>query len=219
MLLEIFLKGILIGFLVAAPIGPIAILCIKRTIDRGYRHGLSSGLGAATADSLYAAAAGLSLTVITSALSSIESWIRLGGGVTLTLLGIWHIAKFIINRKKEASEQDNSLTVENKSPMRNMGGFLSTLGLTLTNPATIIVFTALFSGYSIVTSDNSIINSAMLVPGVFTGSLGWWFILVSIAALARKKLPAKVTRSLSFLSGFVLAGFGIFILVPFFTGG
>ena len=155
-----FLKRLIIGFAIAAPVGPIGVLCIRRTLAEGRTTGFVSGLGAATADAMYGATAAFGLTLITDFLLGGASWLRLVGGVFLLYLGI----KTFLARPAEKAAETRG------------GGLLraysSTLFLTLTNPTTILSFVAVFAGLRLVGGAGGF-TAAVLVLGVFLGSAAW----------------------------------------------
>jgi threonine/homoserine/homoserine lactone efflux protein len=131
------LRGLLIGLSIAATVGPMFMLCVQRTIQKGYRYGLLSGMGIATADGIYGSIAGFGLTTITTFLVHQQMWIRLVGGLFLLYLGLKTLLTKPVERA--ATAQGGNL----------LGAYLSTLALTLTNPMTILSFTAIFMGLGI----------------------------------------------------------------------
>ena len=197
--MSLFLEGVVIGLAVAAPVGPIGVLCIRRTLAYGRASGFVSGLGAATADAVYGSVAALGLTFVTDLLVDAEAWLRLGGGVFLVFLGV----KTFLSRPAErpAAAGRGGLP----------GAYASTLALTLTNPSTILSFAAIFAGLGAGSADGSS-TALLLVPGVFLGSTLWWFVLSGATSLLRAKLPAGALRWVNRLSGAVLAGFGLVAL-------
>lgn len=201
--LSLFLRGLVIGFSIAAPVGPIGILCIRRTLAEGRAAGFVAGLGAATADAVYGAIAGLGLSFVANALIGQSSWLRLVGGVFLCSLGIK--AFFARPAERPVASKGSGLTA----------GYLSTFLLTLTNPMTILSFTAIFVGLGIATTASSRLAAATLVAGVFLGSTLWWFILSSGAALFRTRLTPGGLRWVNRVAGLVILGAGLAaLLVP-----
>lgn len=190
-----FLKGTLLGFSIAAPVGPIGVLCIRRTLSAGLRNGLFTGLGAATADCLYGLVAGAGLTAISSALLDHQTAIRVIGGTFLIYLG----ANTLV-----AKPGHDDKAVEGGSLATAYG---SALFLTLTNPATILSFVAIFAGLGIGATGSGYRGAAMLVGGVFFGSALWWLLLSAGVNLAREKMtPARLVWVNRF-SGTVILGF------------
>ena len=192
-----FLEGVVIGLAVAAPVGPIGVLCIRRTLAYGRASGFVSGLGAATADAAYGSVAALGLTFVTGLLVDAEAWLRLGGGVFLVFLGV----KTFLSRPAERPVAAGRGSLP--------GAYASTLALTLANPSTILSFAAIFAGLG--AADGSF-TALLLVPGVFLGSTLWWFVLSGATSLLRAKLPVGALRWVNRLSGAVLAGFGLVAL-------
>jgi threonine/homoserine/homoserine lactone efflux protein len=198
---EFLLKGLIIGFSIAAPVGPIGVLCIRRTLAGGRMHGLASGLGAATADGFYGCVAGFGLTFISGFLVGQQFWLRLVGGLFLCYLGV----RTLLARPAKSAD-----------PVGNSGllaAYASTLFLTLTNPVTILAFAAIFAGLGIAGTGGDYGSAAMLVLGVFTGSALWWLILSGSVSLLRAKLTAARLRWVNRLSGLVIIVFGLAALL------
>jgi len=201
MSIAFFLRGLLIGFSIAAPVGPIGVLCIRRTLAEGRAAGLISGLGAATADALYGCVAGFGLTFISGILIQQQTALRLVGGAFLVYLGI----RTFLARPAEqpASARGSGL----------LSAYASTFLLTLTNPLTILSFAAVFAGLGLASAGGNYGSAAMLVLGVFRGSALWWCLLSGGVSLFRARLNLRALRWVNRLSGVVIAGFGIAALL------
>jgi threonine/homoserine/homoserine lactone efflux protein len=198
-----FFKGLLIGFSIAAPVGPIGVLCIRRAMLEGRLAGFVSGLGAATADAVYGVVAVLGLTAITSVLLEQRTWLQLGGGAFLVCLGLTKL------RAGPPLEIAGS-----NVPAPNLGAaFVSTLALTLTNPMTILSFVGIFAGVGIGTSDRDTASGTLLVTGVFLGSASWWLLLSFTAGWLGARLQPGGLRLLHVFSGLTIAVFGVGQLV------
>jgi len=195
-LFESFLQGFVIGFSIAAPVGPIGLLCIQRTLLSGRVSGLVSGLGAATADATYGALAGFGVTYVSTFLISQQFLIRLAGGTFLVILG----ARIIISVPKESAGV--------ASRQRLTSNYLSTFALTLSNPLTIVAFAAVFAGLGIAGKGGDYSAAAALVLGVFAGSTSWWVILSNGVAAFRGALDPLRMRWINRISGVVIACFG-----------
>ena len=195
------LRGLLIGLSIAATVGPMFMLCVQRTIQKGYRYGLLSGMGIATADGIYGSIAGFGLTTITTFLVHQQMWIRLVGGLFLLYLGI----KTLLTKPAEraATAQGGNL----------LGAYLSTLALTLTNPTTILSFTAIFMGLGIGSTGGNYVTAMLVVSGVFLGSTCWWLILTGSIGLLHGNFPQGWLRWLNRCSGAIIAVFGLVALV------
>jgi threonine/homoserine/homoserine lactone efflux protein len=191
-----FVRGLAIGFSIAAPVGPIGLLCIRRTLSDGRTAGLVTGLGAATADAIYGAVAGFGLTAVSSFLVREQAWLRLAGGLFLIYLGIRAFATAPASVEKDGVPRRSLL-----------GAYATTLGLTLTNPLTIISFAAIFAGLGVVAA-GSYAAAAALVAGVFTGSALWWVVLSTVASGLRTRLGPRFLRWVNRAAGAVIAGFG-----------
>jgi threonine/homoserine/homoserine lactone efflux protein len=201
MQIEYFMKGLAIGFSIAVPVGPIAILCISRTLKDGWGLGLTSGFGAATADMLYGGIAAFGIRAVSEFLLDQQMWIRLLGGLFLTFLGI----RIIFSTLSE---------VEIPSSRRGLlSAYLSTLVLTLSNPLTILSFGAVFAGFDLISESVSYSDSIMMVFGVFLGSSLWWFILSSGVSILRARFNDSLLKWVNRLSGGVIITFGIIIIL------
>lgn len=199
-----FGKGLIIGFSIAAPVGPIAALCIRRTLVNGKLSGFLSGLGAATADSFYGAIAAFGLTAITSFLLGYQFWIRFVGGIFLLYLGI----KIILTKAADLNKEKvhNSLASD----------FLSTVFLTLTNPMTILAFMAVFAGIGLSASNGNFSSATLMVLGVFSGSSLWWLVLSFITVLLGQKMNILSFRIVNYFSGIVIIVFGVLAIIGVF---
>lgn len=205
MQIGLLVKGAIIGFSIAAPVGPIGVLCIRRTLSDGQPYGLVSGLGAATADALYGLMAAFGLVLITDVLVDQQLWLRTIGGAFLCYLGV---RAFLSDAAaEEAKAWGKGL----------LGAYFSTLLLTLTNPMTILAFVAILAGAGV--TEGSVGVAAVFVLGVFLGSALWWLTLSVAVGLLRGRLNAGVMRWANRISGVMIFGFGIVALVGAFAGG
>ncbi len=193
------MRGLVIGFSIAAPVGPIGVLCIRRTLAEGRASGFVSGLGAATADAVYGSIAGFGLTFISSVLIRQHAWLRLIGGVFLCYLGI---KTFLLSPAERAPRA---------KPNGLLGAYASTFFLTLTNPMTILSFAAIFAGLGLGAA-RDYASAALLVAGVFTGSALWWFILSGIAASVRTRVATPQLRWITRAAGILILAFGVLAL-------
>ena len=197
----LLLRGLAVGFSIAAPVGPIGVLVIRRTLAAGRVAGLVTGLGAATADAFYGCVAGFGLTFISSLLISQQLRIRLIGGLFLCYLGARTFLSTPASRAAVAS--DASL----------LRSYFSTLLLTLTNPTTILSFAAILAGLGLGATGGDYGAAALLVLGVFAGSALWWLLLSGGVGMLRLRLTPGILRWVNRLSGVVIAGFGALALI------
>jgi threonine/homoserine/homoserine lactone efflux protein len=197
----VFLQGIVLGVSIAAPVGPIGVLCIRRSIAEGRWVGLLSGLGAATADGLYGCVAGFGMTAVSEFLLDQRLWLTRLGGAYLLLLGV---------RTLVAPAARDAAMV---SARGIAGAYGSTFVLTLTNPMTILSFVAIFAalGPSLGGGGNG--AAGALVAGVFLGSASWWMVLSWAASLLRARLESGGLRWINLVSGLVIVAFGVVALV------
>jgi threonine/homoserine/homoserine lactone efflux protein len=201
MLLSLFIKGAIIGFAIAAPVGPIAVLCIQRSLQDGFKIGLMTGLGAAFADGTYGLIAGFGLTALASLLIHFQFWIRLIGGIFLIYLGI----KLFRMSPRERSVKN----FEHSAGRALFSSFL----LTLTNPATILSFFAVFVGLGLSKTTTDYIHALTLVFGIIFGSALWWVLLSGgVAFILRHRLNPAVMRGINRFSGIIILAFGVFAL-------
>ena len=197
-----FFKGLVIGISIAAPVGPIGILCVQRTLAAGQLLGLVSGLGAATADAFYGMIAGFGLTFISSFMVEQQMWFRLIGGAFLLYLGV----------KAFLSTSSTGPEAPTKTPGRAQA-YGSTLFLTLTNPMTVLSFAAIFAGLGLVRTEADYFSASLLVLGVFLGSALWWLILSSIAGMLRRKMGQGLLRWVNIIAGVVITSLGLFSIL------
>ena len=194
------------GFSIAAPVGPIGILCIRRTLADGRRAGFISGLGAATADAFYGAVAAFGLTFISTFLITQSIWLRLGGGIFLIYLGIRTIlAQPDDNETKKQSEQNHQ---------GMLSYFVSTFILTISNPLTILSFAAIFAGLGagrFNSQDN--FASLLMVMGIFLGSSIWWFFLTFATGFVRNRINSGTLIWINRIAGTIILVFGIAVLI------
>jgi threonine/homoserine/homoserine lactone efflux protein len=198
-----FGRGFLIGLSIAAPVGPIGVLCIRRTIAFGRASGFISGLGAASADAVYGAIAAFGLSSISGFLIHQQMALRLIGGLFLVYLGF----KTFVAKPKEgtAPVPASALT----------GAYLSTLALTLTNPMTILSFVWIFAGFGLGSEAGDFRSAGFIVLGVFIGSAAWWLLLSGGVGLFRKKFHLHSMQWVNRISGGIIMIFGVLALLHF----
>jgi threonine/homoserine/homoserine lactone efflux protein len=197
-----FLKGLIIGFVIAAPVGPIGVLCARRTLIFGRRAGFFSGMGAATADSIYGFVAAFGLTLVSDFLIGHNVFLRLVGGSLLCILGVKALVA------PPAAKLDYP-----KSFKKFAGMYSSTFILTLTNPMTIFSFAAVFAGFGLAGVKGSVFSSGALILGVFLGSALWWVFLVGIFSIFRRRFHSDQLRWVNFVSGGIIVASGILALL------
>ncbi|MFH1195356.1 MAG: LysE family transporter [bacterium] len=198
--LTIFLKGMVIGFAMAVPVGPIGIMCIRKTLTEGRLRGLIIGLGAATADLLYGCVAAFGLTIISNTLVNQKVWIRLIGGALLLFLGI---------RTFRAQPTDPKIQIRNGGILRS---YLTTVFLTLTNPLTVFSFIAVFAALGL-GNGLSYFSASALVAGVFIGSASWFLLLSSGVTLFRNKFDSAGLRWVNKIAGILIILSGVYAVV------
>ncbi|MGK7889205.1 MAG: LysE family translocator [Leptolyngbyaceae cyanobacterium] len=229
-MLEMFGHGVLLGIAIAAPVGPIGVLCIRHTLSSGRLAGLVTGLGAATADGIYGCIAGLGLSAVSDVLTDHQRLLGIGGGLFLCYLGI----KTFLSRVaplpgprigsdgvKHGSGEYRGACSDSEpdgggecfqpvyGPTFFLKTYLETLLLTLANPATILSFTGIFIGLGMTREPGNYEGSLALVFGVFIGSALWWLTLSSGVGLVRDRLSSISLRWINRASGVVITAFGL----------
>lgn len=198
-MLNILLKGLIIGFSIAAPVGPIGLLCINRSLHEGYRSGFVTGVGAATADAVFGSIAAFGLTAISSFLIDHQMWIRLVGGIFMLYLG------FVVFRSRPPE-----IVPKEKEKINLKRAYVTTFFLTLTNPMAILSFIGVFAGLGLGSFHASHVDSLLLVTGVVLGSLFWWLLLSTVVAFFFKdRLNYKALRLVNYGSALIILAFGI----------
>jgi threonine/homoserine/homoserine lactone efflux protein len=188
------IKGIIIGFVIAAPVGPIGLLCIQRTLIQGRLSGFVSGLGAALADTVYGCIAGFGFTMVSQFLIEQQNWIRFLGGLLLIYLG----GKSIYSKPAEQP----ALT-DHRGLVWNL---TSTFLLTIMNPMTILFFVATFSAIGGIQASNPL----LIVFGVTIGSALWWLILSSVVSMIKRSLSLRILQWIHYVSGLTIIVFGLY---------
>jgi threonine/homoserine/homoserine lactone efflux protein len=200
MLVSVFVTGLIVGFLIAVPVGPINVLCMRRTIMHGRLVGFVSGLGAAAADLLFAAIAAFGLVFIYTLLLNERFWLGIGGTAILIVIGI----------RTLLAEPPRPQTAPD--PPNLIGDFTSTFFLTLTNPVTVLSFLAAFTAFGIQGDEQIGLDDWMLMLGVFLGSAAWWLILTTCVGLFHGRFDDRTLRWANRIAGIVILAFAAAIL-------
>lgn len=199
MAIELLLKGLMIGFSIAMPVGPIGLLCLRNVFTYGMFCGVVTGLGASCADAIYGALAGFGVTTVSSFLQVHGNLFQISGALFLCYLGI---STFFTNSSKR-----RKLNIAHPSI------FLATFFLTLTNPMTIISFACIYAGLGVGCEASGVSEALIITCGVFLGSLAWWLILSLVASIFRDKIGEVLSVWLNKISGSILFGFGAITLI------
>jgi threonine/homoserine/homoserine lactone efflux protein len=197
-------KGELLGISIAAPVGPIGLLTIRRTLTGGFRMGIATGLGAATADASNGVIAAFGLTAITTTLVTNVTLIRLVGGVMLLSIGLRGMLHARHSSITETAAARRAST---------LGAYLQTIGLTLSNPLTVISFIGVFAGLGITGGQDDLASAVALVVGVGLGSAAWWFLLCGIISRLRTRLSSGAVSAINLGSSLIITGFGVAALI------
>ncbi len=200
-MLNSFIKGLIIGFSLAVPVGPIALLCIRRTLAKGRASGLMSGLGAAVADGIFGAVAGFGVAFVANFFFNHNLLVRIVGGAFLCYAGVKIF--YSIPPMSSADTSENGL----------LRDFASTLVLTLTNPLTLVTFAAIFAASGVGYKDGNYFLTSIMVIGVFCGAALWWLILTGIVSIFHGRINPRGLQMVNRLSGTVIAAFGLLVLI------
>lgn len=200
--LNLILQGIAIGFMASVPLGPIGVICVQRTLSGSRNTGFVSGLGAATADTLFAMAAIFMLSLVTSIIDDYKMWFQAAGGILIMLLGFSIFYKRV-TRANSARKTKASL----------ISNYLSVLFLTLPNPAYIFTFIALFAAFGINSSDNTVSENMMIIAGVAVGASTWWFILTWLINLLRKRFTLRHIWWINKITGAIIIICGAVVIL------
>lgn len=201
----ILINGFLFGLVLAAPVGPVGVLCVQRTLSEGRLHGLLSGLGAAVGDAVYGAVAAFGINAIQIWIADHQAGLRTVGGIVLLILA----GKTVIVRARRAAKSEIGRVHTESLPQ----DFISTFLLAITNPLTLLTFAGLFVTLGVTEAGATVGNAALLVTGVFCGSALWWFALASTANLARPYIDGSYQKWVTRISAAILTGFGVYALV------
>ena len=200
--INLLIKGLAVGIAIAAPVGPVALLCIQRALSGGWLAGSASGLGAAAADTLYGSIAAFSLSLIENFLIDHRYQIAIGGGVLLCLLGL----RVVLMKPMAIPERPSN------SAFGLVGVFLGTFMLTLANPTTVLSFIAIFAAINISAAGGDYAAAGILVAGVFAGSEVWWLCLAIGIGVVRHRVDEPVLLWVRRASAALVIGFGIYTL-------
>ena len=198
------IRGLIIGLTIAAAVGPITLLVIRRTIDHGGIYGFASGLGVATADATYGAVAAFGLTAITSVLVSGQVVLGVVGGAIIVLIGLRTMRTHPTGPATDADRPGLA------------GAFASIYALTMTNPLTIVLYAGVFAGIGLA-AGASFVDAAVLTLAVWAGSTLWWVVLCAPVAWARERVSPNVLLWVNRISGGALVAFGILAVVSAIT--
>nr|WP_247887176.1 LysE family transporter [Azospirillum sp. SYSU D00513] len=207
--LVVLLQGLVLGIAIAAPVGPIGLLCIRRTLQHGPMMGFSTGFGAAVADTIFGAIAAFGVSAAMSFLRGNEIGFQLVGGIFLIVVAVRTFRQKPKDQEAEARRNAGAPSM--------LGGFLTGLSLTLTNPATIMAFIAVFAGFGL-GGDLGRMDATTLVFGIFLGASTWWMGLSLGVAAVRHRISDERLALLNHCTGLALAGFGVWALGMAFTG-
>lgn len=206
---NIFIKAMVIGFTVAAVVGPIGLLCVQRTLARGWKWGMASGLGVACGDALYGLIGGLGLSLITNFMVGQQLWLRAIGGGVLVYLGL----KALLSPDPTQAAEEHSAGAAGF-----LGAYTSIFLLTLSNPMTIIFFAGIYAGLGEIGLGSGLMEAVVFALGILLGSLAWWLLLVSSVSALRNRFKPTMLSAVKRVTGLLIAGFGVWIWVSLISG-
>ena len=200
------IKGILIGISVSAPLGPIGVLCIQRTLNKGFKSGFVSGAGAASADIIYAIIAGFSITYISDFLIEYQTIIRIIGGAFLILVGI----RISISNP---AKQIRKLRVKGNNYYKD---YITSFFITVSNPITILAFGAFFAAFNMISKTGGNFPIVIMIISVFSGSLIWWLSLIGIVTIFKKRIRLRNLLWINRITGVLIVLFALFVIISAF---
>ena len=200
------IKGILIGISVSAPLGPIGVLCIQRTLNKGFKSGLISGIGAASADIIYAIIAGFSITFISDFLIENQNYIRIIGGMFLIFIG----AKIFTSNP---AKQIRKLRTKGNNYYKD---YITSFLVTVSNPITILAFGAIFASFNMVEKGSGTFPIIILVVTVFSGAILWWLSLISIVTIFKSRIRLRNLLWINRVTGVLIIIFALFVIISVF---
>lgn len=202
----LILAGVVMGLIAAVPIGPVNLICIRRSFAFGPLNGFVSGLGAALGDGVFAAITFFGLTAIAQLIQSYDAIIEVTGGALLVWFGVHAVLSPIVGKVEDRESDTGASTL--------MRAIASTFVLTITNPATLIAFASMFASFrGLVGGANSFVDAEFVVAGVVGGSAGWWLVLTTVIGLFHARITDSTVRVINRGSGALVAMFGLTVLV------
>ncbi len=206
---QLIASGVVIGIAVAAPIGPINLMAIRNTLANGFWAGVFTGTGAVLGDGTFAAFAAFGITAVSAFVSDYATWIQAGGGLILIIIGL----QIMLSAPTPSNGEDKP------SSRRSLAMIGTTYVLTITNPATMMGFLAIFSGVgNLVSRPGDYAGATAMVAAVMAGSFLWWLIVSWFASLFRERIAGGGLKYINWVSGAVIVLFGVAIFVRLFWG-
>jgi threonine/homoserine/homoserine lactone efflux protein len=200
--LDLPLRGLAAGFIIAAPVGPVNVLCIQRTLEKGWKPGMVAGTGAAVGDSLYGGIAGFSISIINQFLIQEEFWFRLLGGLLLMVIGV----VYYFRQPPTIAAGTTGDTGKNANSAHS--DFAAAFLLTVANPTTVLSFLTVLATLGL-GRHRSAWETSLLITGIFCGSMTWWLILASGASLLRGRITDYTMGWMNRVAGIAIGGFGL----------
>lgn len=193
-MLYTFIKGIIIGVFVSAPVGPIGVLCLQRTLNRGKAHGFATGCGAMLSDMIYAMIAGFSMSMVIGFIEDHKLMLEIIGSLVVFFFGLHTYRDNPVAKLRNMTSSKGSIVQD----------FLSSFGLTITNPLVVFLFIGVFSRFSILTSDTDTIHNVLSITSILIGALAWWLLIVNVADIFRSRFNLRGLVILNKLTGSIL---------------
>lgn len=206
----LLITGVIVGFLVAAPVGPVAVLCMQRTLLDGRFVGYATGFGAALGDTVFGGLAIFSVAAVEGFLLDNRFVIQLIGGLVLVGLGA---RTFLVRNSRNPPDKVVENPIDHETLLHALG---SAFVITIVNPITVLAFISIFAAIRVSETTDGLLSSWTVIGGVFLGAAAWWFLLASIASVLRQRFTGKGLRWMNGISGVVILGFGVYALLALF---
>ncbi len=203
----LLITGVIVGFFVAAPVGPVAVLCMQRTLRDGRIVGYATGFGAAVADTVFGGLAIFSVAVVEDFLLDNRSVIQFLGGFILIGLGVWTV---MASRSRTQSDRVAESTFDHVTILHAFG---AAFFVTIVNPITILAFVSIFAAIRVSEATDGLFSTWVVIGGVFVGATAWWFFLASIASILRQRFTNRGIRWMNAVSGMTILSFGAYALL------
>ena len=200
----LMLKAFIVGFMVSMPLGAVGLICVQRTLNKGQKSGFFSGLGAASADAVFALIAGLGVSFVISFIEKQQTYFKIFGGIIIIILGV---SIFFANPVRQ-------LRMQRLNRNKIFEDYLSVFFLAVSNPLTTFSFIALFAAFDIAAMENvRLVGIILIIIGVFLGAATWWFFLTSFINIFRHRFRLKHIWLMNKIAGVFISSLGLAVIL------